>query len=200
MPIKISIVGGDQKTSLDSVCEKIPAHLDGFFATGEEAIRHIPKSGTSLALVNFKLPCMDGWECAKKLKTMLPHLPVLMFSTGTPRHTGYEEFIFPALHAGASGYLPGHLPSCEFTSAILQFHGTVRRPRRMFVMYFDSDKRLSLSARYWGKIMAMLNAPTLTINYHENWREVVVSSGKVASANTETLLPPLTSRAVSWAV
>lgn len=193
MRIKISIVGGDKKAApLELVCEKISARSYDCFDSGEEAVRRIPKKGTDLALVNFKLPCMDGFECARELKAQRPGLPILMFTSGLPTHRRDDELIFPALHAGASGYLPGHLPPSEFAGAIHQVHNSARCNRPVFLMFFESDRQLGCSARHWEKIAAILNAPTATVSYGKDWRKVVMPFKKVARRpRIHCLVPPV---------
>src|SRR4051812_47860887 len=88
--IKVSIVGG-----MVSAIEHAPAPLNGKasvccsvrYATGEEAMRLVALEEPDVALVDFNLPCMDGFECVRKLKARLPNLPVLMFTREETSHS-----------------------------------------------------------------------------------------------------------------
>ncbi len=89
------------RASLAELAESIPGcECAGTFASGEEAIRLIPKLAPDLVMMDIHLPNLSGIECTAKLKELLPELRVLIL-------TVYEdgEKIFNALKAGASGYI-----------------------------------------------------------------------------------------------
>ena len=87
------------------------------YATGEEAVRDLPAHKPDVALVDIKLPGMNGIECVARLKALVPELRLLMLTT-------YEEqdLIFNSLRAGASGYLLKQMLHAELVSAIEQVH------------------------------------------------------------------------------
>ena len=66
----------------------------------ESALSLLPEKKPSVVLVDINLPGMNGIECIRRLKTVLPETQFLML-------TVYEDdnHIFKALSAGASGYL-----------------------------------------------------------------------------------------------
>jgi DNA-binding NarL/FixJ family response regulator len=66
----------------------------------QTALRKIPPLAPNVILMDIQLPDGTGIECTSRLKRLLPHAQILMF-------TIYEdsEQIFSALEAGASGYL-----------------------------------------------------------------------------------------------
>ena len=70
------------------------------FASGEEAIREVPRQRLHLALVNHTLNDMGGPNCAEQLNRLAPLLPVLIYSA----HADSEE-LFKATPGGASGYI-----------------------------------------------------------------------------------------------
>ena len=173
--------------------DKVAVHISAKFDSGEEAVRHVLNYKTDFALVNFNLPCMDGFECVRKLKTQLSDLPVLMFTTRMPTRLKDDGLFFSALHAGANGYLPGHLPPMEMLDAIYQVHNSVRRNRPLFLMFFESDRQLGCSAKHWEKIAAMLNASTATVSYGKDWRKVVMPFRKIVKKpHIHSLVPPVT--------
>ena len=174
MPIKISIVGSTVLANPPVLSKgKIGMQLSDRFASGEEAVRYIPSRNVDIALVNYELPCMDGFECARKLKAIQSDLPILMFTNGMPTHSRDEDFIFPALHAGANGYLPGNLPPMEMMNAIHQVHKAACCSRHLFLMFFESDRQLGRSAKYWEKIAGLLDSSVATIHYGNKWRKVI---------------------------
>ncbi len=72
----------------------------GACATGEDALRTLPKLKPDVVLMDIQLPRMSGVECVAQLKELLPAVQVVMV-------TVYEDpdRIFSALRAGASGYI-----------------------------------------------------------------------------------------------
>jgi DNA-binding NarL/FixJ family response regulator len=66
----------------------------------ENALKEIPIIQPKVVLMDINLPGMNGVECVRKLKEMMPEIQVIML-------TVYENttIIFNALSSGASGYL-----------------------------------------------------------------------------------------------
>jgi DNA-binding NarL/FixJ family response regulator len=69
-------------------------------ATGEEALKELPKHTPDIVLMDIQLPNISGIECAARLRQLLPATKIIMV-------TVYEDTdrIFKALRAGAKGYL-----------------------------------------------------------------------------------------------
>jgi DNA-binding NarL/FixJ family response regulator len=72
-----------------------------------------------VVLMDINLPGMDGVECVRRVKQLLPDVRCLML-------TVYEESekIFNSLLAGASGYLLKRTSTEELLDAIRQVHGS----------------------------------------------------------------------------
>jgi len=70
------------------------------YPNGETALAEIPAHPPDVVLMDIDLPGMNGVECVRKLKALLPSIRVVML-------TVYDnpEQIFDALSAGAIGYL-----------------------------------------------------------------------------------------------
>lgn len=87
------------------------------YATAEEALSRIPAQAPDVLLVDINLPKMNGIECVRQVKGLVPSCQVLML-------TVYEdsERIFNSLLAGASGYLLKRTPRTEILQAILDVH------------------------------------------------------------------------------
>lgn len=113
---KIAIVE-DNKTIRESLMEFV--HSDAEFtcvctcATGEEALKLIPKHQPEIVLMDVQLPNMSGIECTAQLKQLLPGLHIMMV-------TVYEDTdrIFKALRAGACGYLLKRCTPEELLAAV----------------------------------------------------------------------------------
>ena len=116
MPISISIVEDNDK--LRGTLAKVIGRADGFrfatdYANAEEAFADLPKVRPDVVLMDINLPGMNGVECVRKLKTLLPQTQVMML-------TVYEdtENIFKALAAGANGYMLKRTPTKDLIEAI----------------------------------------------------------------------------------
>jgi DNA-binding NarL/FixJ family response regulator len=117
-PIVIAIV--DDSPDLR---ENISAYLNasaGFrclktYARAEEALAGLPQAAPDVVLMDINLGkrSLDGIECVRRLKAVLPSAQIIML-------TVFEDTdkIFSALAAGASGYLLKRLPPTQLLEAI----------------------------------------------------------------------------------
>jgi DNA-binding NarL/FixJ family response regulator len=89
----------------------------GAYRTGEEAIERLPAQAPDVVLMDINLPKMNGIECVRHLKGLIPTAQILML-------TVYEDSdkIFNSLVAGASGYLLKRTPQAEILDAIADVH------------------------------------------------------------------------------
>lgn len=121
-PIKVAIVE-DQAWLRENLAKEINSDprltCINSYRTAEAALRGIPNDLPDVVLMDINLPGMDGVECVKCLKVILPELRCLML-------TVYEESekIFNSLLAGASGYLLKRTSTEELLDAIRQVHGS----------------------------------------------------------------------------
>ena len=120
MPINVSIIEDDPGTreALAVRVNQTPGlHCLSTYATGEQGVPGIAAEKPDVALIDIKLPGINGIECVAKLRSLLPQLQVLMITT-------YQEteLIFDSLQAGAHGYLLKNAPPAELTQAIEQVH------------------------------------------------------------------------------
>jgi len=120
MPITISIVEDNDK--LRGTLAKVIGRAEGFrfvsdYGTAEDALADLPKVKPEVVLMDINLPGMNGVECVRKLKALLPQTQVMML-------TVYEdtENIFNALAAGANGYMLKRTPTKELIEAIREVH------------------------------------------------------------------------------
>jgi DNA-binding NarL/FixJ family response regulator len=101
--ISVSIVDDEKK-----LCQSIASFLNsspGFrcvsmYGNAEAALKHLPLDLPDVVLMDINMAGINGIECVKRLKGLIPRAQILMF-------TIYEdtEQIFKALAAGATGYL-----------------------------------------------------------------------------------------------
>ncbi|PYJ58660.1 MAG: hypothetical protein DME24_15360 [Verrucomicrobia bacterium] len=73
----------------------------GSYSSGEEALIGIPQSGAQVVVMDVKLPGMSGTESTRRLKSLLPHLTIVMI-------TGLDDprTIDLARECGADQFLP----------------------------------------------------------------------------------------------
>ena len=116
MPITVSIV--EDNDQLRGTLARVISRADGFrclsqYGNAEAALEALPRDPPEVVLMDINLPGMNGVECVRRLKQILPATLVVML-------TVYEdtENIFNALAAGASGYLLKRTTSAELLAAI----------------------------------------------------------------------------------
>jgi DNA-binding NarL/FixJ family response regulator len=116
MPISVSIVEDNDR--LRGTLAKVIGRAEGFrfvsdYGSAEDALADLPKMKPDVVLMDINLPGMNGVECVRKLKPLLPQTQTMML-------TVYEdtENIFNALAAGASGYMLKRTPTPELLEAI----------------------------------------------------------------------------------
>lgn len=81
--------------------------------SAEEALERLPAVKPEVVLVDLQLPGMNGAECIRRLKRLLPDvlcLVVTQFEDG--------DLLFAALQAGADGYLLKRAAAAEIVEAI----------------------------------------------------------------------------------
>ena len=81
--------------------------------SAESALIVLPDQRPDVVLTDINLPGLDGVECVRQLKPVLPQTQFVML-------TVYEDadHIFRALAAGASGYLLKQVPRAELLAAL----------------------------------------------------------------------------------
>lgn len=85
--------------------------------TAESALARLPEEKPGIVLVDINLPGMNGIECVRRLKPILPDTQFVMV-------TVYEDadHIFNALAAGASGYLLKQTQRSNLLAALKDVH------------------------------------------------------------------------------
>ena len=120
MPITVSIVEDNDK--LRGTLARMLNRAEGFrcvsdYASAEDALKGLPQAKPEVVLMDINLPGMNGVECVRQLKQLLPQTQVMML-------TVYEDTdnIFNALTAGANGYMLKRTASKELLEAIQEVH------------------------------------------------------------------------------
>jgi DNA-binding NarL/FixJ family response regulator len=120
MAIKVAIIEDDAwiRENLAARITQTQGFVSaGTYRTGEEAIERLPAQAPDVVLMDINLPKMNGIECVRQLKGLIPSAQILML-------TVYEDSdkIFNSLLAGASGYLLKRTPQAEILDAIADVH------------------------------------------------------------------------------
>lgn len=120
MPITVSIV--EDNDQLRGTLARVIDRAEGFqclshYGNAEDALKDLPNVRPEVVLMDINLPGMNGVECVRQLKQLLPKTQVMML-------TVYEdtENIFNALAAGSSGYMLKRTPRDELLAAIREVH------------------------------------------------------------------------------
>lgn len=120
MQTRVAIVEDDRKAR--EIFVEWVNRAEGFrcvsdHGSAEDAIELLPKGKPQVIFMDINLPGMNGVECVRKLKTLLPEAQFVML-------TVYEDsdHIFQALQAGATGYLLKRTPRAELVAALRDVH------------------------------------------------------------------------------
>lgn len=120
MPITVAIVEDDPPAR--KIFASWIQRADGFrcvaeFNDAESALATMPGAPPDVVLSDINLPGLNGVECVRRLKPLLPQTQFVML-------TVYEDadHIFQALAAGASGYLLKQVPRADLLAALKDVH------------------------------------------------------------------------------
>lgn len=120
MPISVSIVEDSDK--FRETLARVLNRAEGFrcishYPNAEEALKALPVDKPEVVLMDINLPGINGVECVRQLKQLMPSIQVMML-------TVYEdtENIFNALAAGATGYMLKRTSRDELFEAIREVH------------------------------------------------------------------------------
>lgn len=162
--IKI-LIADDQRLVRDGIASILSLFDDlevcASASDGEEALREARRTKPDVALLDIRMPVMDGITSADRMLKEGTATSVIMLTTFDD-----EEYIIKALRTGAAGYLLKDLPPEELHKAILTvYHGG-----------FQSTTSIM------GKILGRLQA--------ENKRIPDGTEGLDQAASPETPAPP----------
>jgi len=141
--IRVAIVEDHEqfRSKIAELIEEAPElTLVGAFKDGPSALAGIPPVKPDVVVMDIQLPEVDGVECVRRLKSLLPEVSFLML-------TAYEDSdrLFESLKAGAGGYLLKRTSPAQFLAAIgeLQAGGSPMTPHiaRRVVQFFSESTR-----------------------------------------------------------
>ncbi|KJK57728.1 LuxR family transcriptional regulator [Saccharothrix sp. ST-888] len=85
----------------------------GAAADGEEAVRLVAEQTPDVVLMDLRMPRCDGVEATRRIRAEYPHTEVVVLTTFAD-----DASLFPALQAGARGYLTKDAGGEEIARAI----------------------------------------------------------------------------------
>src|SRR3984957_20419162 len=85
----------------------------GAAADGVEAVELATRERPDVVVMDLRMPRMEGGEATRQILAALPDTRVLVLTTYAD-----DEFLFPALQAGARGYLTKDASAEEIEHAI----------------------------------------------------------------------------------
>lgn len=129
----------------------------GLAQDGAEAIELTAQKKPDLVLMDLKMPGMNGVEATTRIRLTYPDVKVLVLTTYDD-----DQWVFDAIHAGASGYLLKDTPRAEVVKAI---RGTVAGRS-----YIDP----SVAGRLLSQVASQQSQPSTHITSKLSEREVDV--------------------------
>lgn len=110
------LLAEDQTLVRDGLCALL-AMRDGFevvaVANGKEAVAAAREDRFDIAVIDVRMPVMDGIECTRLLKEEHPEMPVLILTTFDD-----HSLVQKCLEAGASAYLLKDIHPDDLVNAI----------------------------------------------------------------------------------
>lgn len=89
----------------------------GAVATAESALRHLATAPPDLVLVDLELPGLGGADFCAASRRRFPQVELLVLTMHDE-----AEWVFPALEAGASGYVLKGTPPAKVLEAVAEVH------------------------------------------------------------------------------
>ena len=83
----------------------------------KEMVDMIPQCEPDVILLDFKLPDGDGVEGCKKIRSLFPHIKILILTAYSQDH-----IVMEAIRAGANGYLLKNIKSDELIKSIFSVY------------------------------------------------------------------------------
>ena len=122
-PVRVLVVD-DQRLIRDGIASLLGLQpgiaVVGTAANGREAVERAVTLEADVVLMDVRMPEVDGIAALETLRRRAPGCRVVMLTTFDD-----EEYVVPALRAGAAGYLLKDLPARELAGAVRMAHAGV---------------------------------------------------------------------------
>jgi DNA-binding NarL/FixJ family response regulator len=111
------VIADDQRVVRDGLTMLVglidDAEIVATAADGAEAVAAAERESPDVVLMDLRMPGVDGVEATRRIRSMLPGTQVLVLTTYAD-----DDSLFPALQAGARGYLTKDASAEEIELAI----------------------------------------------------------------------------------
>jgi DNA-binding NarL/FixJ family response regulator len=115
------LVADDQRVVRDGLTMLVDLvdgiEVVGTAANGVEAVELAASERPDVVLMDLRMPELDGGEATRRIRAALPETQVLVLTTYAD-----DDALFPALEAGARGYLTKDAGAEEIERAIREVH------------------------------------------------------------------------------
>jgi DNA-binding NarL/FixJ family response regulator len=115
-PIRV-LIADDQRVVRDGLIMLVGlidgVEVVGTAGDGAEAVERAESERPHVVLMDLRMPVMDGAEATRRIRAALPETQVLVLTTYAD-----DQSLFPALQAGARGYLTKDASAEEIEHAI----------------------------------------------------------------------------------
>lgn len=118
MPITVAIIEDtdELRQTLTEAIQRSPKlKFVASFPNAEKALEELPALAPNVVIMDIQLPGMNGIDCTRRLKQIVPGVQVLVFTV-----FGDSDLVFRALAAGASGYLLKRVARRHIVEAVEQ--------------------------------------------------------------------------------
>ena len=119
-PIRV-LIADDQRVVRDGLGLLVGliegVEVVGSASDGQEALERCQAERPDVVLMDLRMPRMDGAQATARVRQILPDTQVLVLTTYAD-----DESLFPALQAGARGYLTKDASAEEIEQAIRALH------------------------------------------------------------------------------
>ena len=117
------VIADDQILFLDLLRNIVESRAGDFRIVGtafngNDAVDIILQKKPDIALLDIRMPGIDGVEVTKQIRTSLPEVKVIILTTFPD-----DEYVEKAMAYGASGYLLNNMPVDELIASIRSIYG-----------------------------------------------------------------------------
>jgi DNA-binding NarL/FixJ family response regulator len=116
-PVRV-LIADDQtivREGLSTLLSLLPdVEVVGAATDGEEAVRQVTEHHPDVVLMDLRMPRCDGTEATRRIREQTPDTKVIVLTTYAD-----DASVFPALQAGARGYLTKNASAAEIHDAIV---------------------------------------------------------------------------------
>lgn len=120
-PIRVTVIEDDSATrkALAAMLAGSPGFACvGDYRTADAALRSFPAAAPDVVLVDLELPGMSGIEFLRTCQDRFPKTERLVLTVHAE-----PDWVFPAIEAGASGYIVKGTPPAKLLEAIAEVRG-----------------------------------------------------------------------------